>query len=311
MDSLVTLGGALSGSALAGAVSPSSGGTGIDVQAGINKMNKLLQQGLNEALNYTQTNTNKATGFEQTALQNATSALNNAMTSGSSQIQGLLNQGTAQYTAAQSPFAQAGYAANDALMDSLGLSRPTVGSAAMAQAQSQLASIQPLLQQLQSSASTAGISNPYAVNSAPTAPIAPQLSSFAGQITPQQIQQYIEGNSRNGKVFQNGTNNVMGYYTPTGTMAYNAQQNQPGFAAAVSRDNTGTQQAVQNYLAQQAYQNAMGTYNNTTMPAYQTQLGNFNNYNQAYQNLQGQLNNMNPQAIQLALAQNRGLLNGG
>jgi len=338
-DSIGMMAASLGGAKLAQWAQGGSGASGpgtIDVAAGINKMNSLLSQGLDKALNYSQIQTNAAVGQENKALGASTNALNNALTNTTNTVNQQLNSGLQQYIAAQSPYASAGYGALDQYQDSLGLSRPTIGSQGMAQGQQQLNQLMssPEYKALLDSAQKAGISNPYSgvVPNAPTNNTG-TLQSYLNQVTPQQVQQYLQNNQAWGNKGV-GAKGPIGQTLTIGNQNYDNLMNNTTSAAIHSGPNSaavqqmldphlklssgrvvnGAQyegqnnydqlaQITQNYLAQHAY--------DQSNQQYQKQLNQYNStynpYTTAVSNLQGQLNNMSPELLQAALAQNRGL----
>ncbi len=328
------------GIGLASLVTPNSGSSGPqypNVGKGVQTMNDLLQKGLNQALQYTSNATNKATGQENTALSNSTSALTNALKNTTQTATNTLNQGLNQYQAAQAPYSMAGTSALTAYMDSLGLAHPADMLGLQGSLNSASKLNPTLLQNMISAGQAAGATDPYGNPVAPTAPTAPNAAALTGAITPQQIQDYLKGNTT---TLRNVRGENSGYYvkgvgqiqpvnaTPNkyGIFLVNQGQAQTIDPYAQPSNKPATtmryqqimglnnynnpqalNQATQNYLGQQAYQQAqgqyntqLGTYNNQQMPIY-------NNYVSAQGALQQNLNGIHPQDLQTALAYQQGL----
>lgn len=127
----------------------SGGGTGSETPSFVNQMNQILQQALGGATAMNNAATGNAVAQQQQSLKGANKALTDYLAKATQVSKDQAGQGLAQYRALQAPFANSGYAANDALMDSLGLARPKIGGQAISNALFASQQAQPQLAQLQ------------------------------------------------------------------------------------------------------------------------------------------------------------------
>jgi len=173
--------GAKAEQALGGAVGgDGSSGDQTGVAQLVNQMNGILTKSLSGATNTATNYTNQAVNQQNTSLGNSTAALNQALQAATGAANSNVAQGQATGQAIQQPYMQTGYNAMDALNDSLGLSRPTQGSASVANALQQKASATPMISQLQQ----LGTANPNA----------PTLDTYLNGISQQQINDYVNQN---------------------------------------------------------------------------------------------------------------------
>lgn len=304
------------GSAAADTGAAAAGGFGggnptSDIDTLVNEMNSTLNQYLNKGLGAASNYTNQAIGQQNTSLNNATNALQTYLGNATQAYQNGANQGVDQFRALQAPYANAGYNALDAYQDSLGLSRPQMGSAALSSALFNSAKVNPLMQGLLSAAKANNNAN------ASLAPTAPNMQTFLNNatqnVTQQQIQDYINQHTasarlRNGQVISpssQGYSPTEGFaglsYTgvgaPTSGDNVYLMNNQPQ-AYQNLYNNSDISSAVKNYLAQQA-----------ATPLYNQANTLFQNQNNAYNALNSYLSQsgMTPQQLGVAQAYNQGL----
>lgn len=291
---------AAGGSSIAGSelaqhmgVGDQSGSSTADL---VNQMNHILNTSLNKAIGTSTNYTNQAIGQQNTSLSAATNALNTGLSGATQAAQQNVGQGQQLAQAIQSPYTSGGSSALDAYMDSLGLSRPQQGSQSIANALFQSSQAQPLIKQIQQLGAANGN--------------APSLSQYQQQVSPEQIQQYINSNIKQVKGPAHG--GLAYQYTglaPQGMVndPWNLQKGGGGIFSVAGNSNAASQnlfnlinsnpqakQQIINQLAQQQYAPAAQQYQQTQ----QQQLAAL----QAYQNA-----NINPQQLQTAQAYNQGL----
>lgn len=301
-EGLLTIGASASGSGLAAGMQKLMGGdqgnsVGSEIEDQINSMNKKLMQSLQNGLNYNSQYTNQAINTQQNYLGQGVNALTNALNTMTGQTQNTLTSGFNQSQALQSPYALMGYNAADAYADSLGLARPKMGSANMAQQMNTAATaINPqLIEQLKSAATAAG-QDAWSQGKAPAAFVDPRQSmgQLMGALSPEQ--QAILNNP----------------YLAN----FNAVKGQPGaMAAMVARgfnpNDIRTQAAQQLQLkqqlaGQQASQNSQYT---SAMADYQNKQNLYGNYQGAQQSLLNSLQGLSPEQLKTALAYRSGSFN--
>lgn len=297
------LGGALMGAgSLASSIMGGGGGTSMaDMQKEasqmyftpdfINTMNTMLQKAQDNAIAQSTTYTNEGVQQQQQSLQNANNALSSYLAQGIQQSQQASQQGFNLSQALQAPYAQAGYNALDAYQDSLGLSRPQMGSAALSanltQAANQSQAIQALQQQYGTTPPVLG-----------SAPVAPDINADLNNVTAQQIQDAISQD-----IIKNNPNQAVNTYTykgPGGTVQLGGNTG-PEMSQTYLNSNPAIYNAQKQSLADQVYQQQLTQYNQQQQ-AYQAQQQLVNNYNSTLQGI-----NFNPQAASIAAAYNQGL----
>lgn len=350
----VDIAGALAGGGLGQLAGGSSGSSQSDLPTAnnsqglyytpgfVNQMNTMLQSGLNTAnsdlLNTTVQGQSELTGQQQASQQ----ALTSANSAANSALQTSANNGLSQYMALNQPYAQAGYQAQDALSDSLGLTRPTAGSGAVASA---------LFNQNQAQQAMAGLGAAPTVMATPTAPTnnVGTLQSYLSGLTPDQINTYFQNNltASEGSESSNQALNQM-YYTGVGGVtsagldanALNSLQAQiptdsakaaasaqaylapytanyegggnNGNDALITTPNSTQSAAISNYLAQQQMSQAQAAYQ-AQQTTYQQQLAQQQQQQQALAGYNTTANNTlssigwTPQQAALAASANSGL----
>lgn len=255
----------------------------------ITTMNNMLQGALNNAIGTSTNYTNQAIGQQNQSLNTATNALNTGLSGATQSALQQAQNGFNTSQALQAPYAGAGYGALDAYQDSLGLSRPQMGSQALSSALTNTANVQ---NQLQNLFSQYGTTPPTAPGAAPTGP--QDLSYYSQQVTPQQVQQYLAQNTK-----QNWNNGVASLqYTGANAPNFAGKSGAMGWNPAQQSE---LNSVAQNYLAQQAYNQAQQQYQQQ-LNQYNNQLNTYNSYNKALSSI-----NYNPQQAQIAAAYNQGL----
>lgn len=302
-EGLVTIAGGISGSGLAAGMQKLTGGAGGSgggetVTDYINGMNNRMNKYLNMALNYSQGYTGQAVNAQNQYLNQATGALNNSLTNATNQGANSLLSAFNQSQGLQAPYALMGYNAADRYADSLGLARPAMGSANLAQSLSSAGTINPqLIQNLQAAAQAAG-QNAYATGTAPTAPTDNRLSQaqLMAQLSPQQQAAMAQ----------------QGFLSKVVPKMYN-QGTVMTAAKGLGLSKQATLDLFNNYkLAQSALgsmTSAQDAAYNQGQQQYQQQQGLYNNYQNAQQSLLGSLQNISPDQLKTALAYKNGLFN--
>lgn len=304
--------GAALGSAGAAKLGASLAGGGGSSQAPyytpsfVNQMNTMLNSSLNQAINSSTAYTNQGVSQLNTSNQAATDALKQYLASGTQAAQGAAQQGLFDYKTAQSPYANAGYAANDKLMQSLGLATPKGGSANSVQMQQMGAQLAPLLQSLKGQ---------YTAGDAPTAPTlgataAPELwnTTFDMNASQKQIQDALIANGRSRDNANRYASNLHGTLASNPDQLVNSLKkmgltDSSLYTAGV---NTLHNRSVQDQYAQQQQQ-AKQTYNGA-MDQYNTQKGIFDTRSGTIGQVNSQLQGLTPQQRQQLAIQMRGLL---
>ena len=228
-------------------------------QQAYQQMAQILNAGLNKALNFNTNYTNQAINQQNTSLQQAINALTGYGQQAQQVATNAINQGLSQYQQLQKPYANAGYDALDAYKQSLGLATPQGGTRNQVLA----SQLQPLLQSLKGNYNT---------------PTAPDMTTFANQITQDQIKDYINNNIHNKASYtqDGGITGVTDTYSGVGSspnsnvsqglvgQGAQANLNDPNLRNTLMNsllNNPSILSQVRNSLAQPAYQAAQGQYN--------------------------------------------------
>jgi hypothetical protein len=191
------------GLSVAGALGQGSTDNQVNTNIPIGEMNSILDKSLGNALDYSQNYTSQATDAQTQYLQQAMNALTkagNQLTDSFNQSQGL-----------QQPYRVAGYNALDSYEDTLGMKRPTIGNAAVAQALNDQAVTQGKYRDLQSGQSQLNQLYDYGSNTDMSQlGNAPTLDLLSKNMTDDQIDSYL----------QKHTSKTLFGQNPTPTLAY-------------------------------------------------------------------------------------------
>lgn len=261
---LAPIAGSLAGSGLA-SIAGGSGGGGQPTP--MDMYNQILNQALQKAIQNSTSYTNQAIGQQSQSLADANKLTTDASKEAQRQLLQTTGQGFNLGQGLLSPYRNAGYAANDAYLQSLGLA-PTGGANAANQG---------ALNQ------SVGLLNQQFGGTAPVNPTAVDPEAIKASITQQQVQDYINQNTKavnlrnnqvvNGAPGQNGGFagvQYTGAFAPNGSLlAYNANGGLQGILG--NKEITGQ---VQSMLQQQAIDKANADYEKglTTYNDYQNQL---------------------------------------
>jgi hypothetical protein len=254
------------GSAAAMAAGSALAGGGSDKNPLLDQYNSILNQALQKAVGSSTNYTNQAVGTQKQYLGTATDALNKAKQEAN---QGLYNTTNTAFNMGQgllTPYRNAGYAANDAYMASMGLATPQGGG----QAQADYAAYQQRL----------GLLNQqYGVNGqVPGQPgAAPTLDQYLSKVSQDQINKAIQSNLQT--VNQNDAGRYALYNGPAAdavSSLFNRQGHNYYNPNAVL-SNKAVQDATKQQLAQKQLDAAMADY---TQKQQQ-----YNTYQQALQSL--------------------------
>jgi|SRR6185437_7306930 len=257
----------------------------------IYQMNDMLQNGLDKAMQYETNYTNQGINQQNQSLSNANQAIQTGLNNANQQAQNISDKGLQQYQTLNAPYTSAGYNALDSYMDSLGLSRPQVGSQAIVSATQQANNIKSKLAALGAAPSNPGLFNQQA-------PSQVDLS----QLTPQQVQQYINQNTTvnptSGLSYYTGYNGAAQGSGPGTWNAADVLNNKAlsqGSLPSVSANNPIYINAAQG-LQQQLFNQAQQQYS-TNLNNYNQQVQGYNNYQQQAGQIASQIS---PEQLQLA-----------
>jgi hypothetical protein len=267
----------------------------------VREINSMLEGYLKQAINTQKDYLGQATGSLNT---NTQAAINAAKQYG--------NLGFAQSQALASPYSMAGSTAMDAYMDSLGLSRPKMGSGALAQAQYAYASAQPLLDQFRQTGN-----NPLTAPTAPTkGAVTVQPGNFkyiSSKITKDQINNFIKAHtySKPGEMdprFKDPVTGWEGWYRMDGSKDRFGKDTLSDVMSR-AKQAIATQQFNQ---LNQKYHNAIKANDksyNTNLNAYNTQQSAYDKQVAERAQLLALFNQsgLNPQTAKLAQAYSQGM----
>jgi hypothetical protein len=263
-------------------------------------MNSILDTSLQNALGYSQNYTGQAVNTQTQYLQQAMNALTtagNQLTNSFNQSQGL-----------QQPYRIAGYNALDSYEDTLGMKRPTIGNAAVAQALNDQAVAQGQYQQLQQGQGQlnqlydynqkGNTSDLSLLGNAPTK----DAMLANGDVTKSAIDSYIKGNMFNDSGVMN-YQGVMPNAAPGGLVgAYGQYSTASGMAGLT--DGRGGGYIMNNADLRSAVQNELATpYQQQAMSLFGQQQQNYNTLNQYLNGV------YTPNQQNIANAANAGLFN--
>lgn len=266
---------------------------GAQITKMVNNQNKILNEYLEKALVATGNTTFQAIGEQRQAQKNSSNTLLDYLNKASQQAKLNSMYGLQNSRATLQPTMDAGFTAQDALMDSLGLSRPVVGSGTVQNAllnQALLPQQQDiLLGQYGGKAPTLG--------AAPTAPVnkavAPKsVAYYQSTLTPDQVNQFIRANSKD-RQSTNGTY-ITDYYGPGSYMRTTGMNGQ--FTPSASLLEQARKDAAQGAFnsAQAEYNNQNNIYNQA-MNQYKQQQTQYGQQKQVYDTYNTQLNQLSQQ----------------
>lgn len=312
--------GAIAGNGLAGYLQSKFGGKESNINDMfqtpdfVKNINNILQQARDQAINSSTGYTNQAIQKQSQALNAGNAALQTGLTGATNAATSNVNQGLQTYQNLQRPYASQGYAAMDALSDSLGLSRVGAGSEALVNSLQAAQQYQNLNNLFGGQAPT----NPGAapVYNGPAKPTG--VDQYLGSITPQQISRYIEQNSKSGQSLGLNATNMKDAYGKTGnkgdaqTIFRAGKGDGSPVSLAYSMNDLINDQRLRQYaqrqLAQHEYNGYLNQYN-AAQKAYSGNLANYNNQLNTYNQYGNQLqqSGISPQQLAMANAYNKGL----
>ena len=259
--------GGIAGTVLGSAVG-GRGGSGDNYGQLYSQYNAILNNALQQAINSSTNYTNQAVDQQNQSLNAATGSFNNGYNNA---LQQLISNTTGGFNIGQgllTPYRDAGYAANDAYSQSLGLATPVGGSQTQADAAAKKAQANLYAQQV---FGAGGLPTGSSILTSPTSPNS--ISVDPSSISQKQVQDYITHNistiaGGNGEFNYDGVGNQ---YIRRGTTDQIVAD--PRIQQAVSQLLSQQQAQQQNAAAQQQYQTQQTAYQNQ-----QNQLGQYNNY---------------------------------
>lgn len=278
--------GSVAGSLLGGLAAGGSGSStqpdvGQQITQMVNQQNGILNEYLQKAIKDSTGYTATAVNATNAANTNAQNTLSNYLTNATNTANQQSQQGNALSRATASPVIGNGLGAQDALMDSLGLRRPVIGTAAL-----QNALQAPELAKQGIAALGTAVTNPGQFNG--------QTPTLAGNVDPNSL----------------GTQSVIDYIKRQGDSYMNSLA--PNWDAkwnTANYVNSNTRAALANELNashQQQYQQQQQQYAQQQQQ-YQGALQNYNNYQGQVQGVNNQY--MTPQVQSILQAYNSGKFN--
>ncbi len=276
--------GAVSGSAAGGALGNMMGGggsDGVDIDQVLAQYNQVLDDALGKAIQSVTQGTNQATGQLNQSLGTATNILNNATGQAGQTATDYTNRGFNMGQNLNTPYREAGYNANDALMQSMGLFTPLGGSSKAVRQGQYGQQAQDLLKQYGGKAPT----NPGEFNvAAPGAFQATGTAAWTQQDINNQVAQRMQAESA---AFDQRMANAAAHGAPRGNPAEEARSKQQYLASLQPTITQQIQQQIPAALAQQqaAYQQNVVNPYNQQKSEYDKNLGTYNAYTKSYQDL--------------------------
>lgn len=240
--------------AMAGIFGGGEGGGGFDPQA-------ILNAALDRAMGQNTAYTNKAITQISGGLADTNAAYKEYLQRAITAAQTNAQTGLARSAQLRAPTINTGYNALDAWQKSLGLATPQGGTANLARNYELTNQLAPML---------SGLNGKYSVEALGAAP---QLSSFASQITPDQLNKYVQENTRY-ETQKNNKGQEFKHTIYTGAGATGGTRGVNWNAANVL-NNPGVVNQIRNQLAQSNFDQASSTYN--------TNVGNIGKLNQLLQ----------------------------
>lgn len=269
----------------------------------VKEINGMLQNYLQQAMAANQFGTDQAVNTQRQYLDQATGSLNTNTQAAIKAADQYGKVGFAQSQALASPYSMAGSTGLDAYMDSLGLSRPKMGSGQLAQINYQHASAQPVLDQFRQLGNSS-LTAPTAPTFNPTARPTATFEDISKQISDQQVTNYIKANTKryNGEKdprFKDPVSRYERWYAPS-----TANEVMTNARKSLVDQRLGQIQAQYNQAAQANQQQY-----NTALQGYNTQQGAYDKQIAQRADLIGLFNQLglNPQTHNIAQAYQQGM----